>query len=120
MRKVIIRVQDVGEVRVISLMTSLLGNGVQLTNNNIDSFLRRIKAEYDRNSRKIIVDLTEVKLVDVHAVNELLINNNKWSGLVLCFCSPKEEVRTFLEQTNFCKVFAVYNTTEEAFKSFKK
>jgi len=120
MTKVITRVQDAGKIRVLRIVTPPFSDGVRFTKKNIDSFLNRIKGEYDRNSRKIIVDLSRVKSFDDHAVNELLIRNGKFPRLILCFCCPEESVRSFLKETNFSKVFAVYETEEEALRSFSE
>ena len=89
-----------------------------LTEKNAEDFFWEIKAGYDRNFRRILVDLSTISSIHIAAVNAFLNQKNKWPGIDLRFYCPEGPVYDFLVDTRFAKVFTVFTDEDDAKKSF--
>jgi len=94
------------------------GKHIDLTEQNAEDLFKEIRARYDRNFRKIVVDLSTVSSVDITAVNAFLTKRSMWPSMDLRFYCPKGPVYDFLVDSRFAKVFNVYIVEDEAKKSF--
>jgi len=94
------------------------GKHIDLTEQNAEDLFKEIRARYDRNFRKIVVDLSTVSSVDITAVNAFLTKRSMWPSIDLRFYCPKGPVYDFLVDTRFAKVFNVFTDEDDAKKSF--
>ena len=78
--------------------------------------LTDIVAEVLPSSRRMVVDLAGVEVVDSAGLGELVLLH-MWAeaaGFSLKFASPRNSVRRLLELTNLSAVFDAYGSVNEA------
>ena len=73
----------------------------------------------DSGARRVVVDLSEVRLMDSSALGTLVLmfKTLRDGGGVLCVAAPRPLVRSVLEITSVDRVITVYDTVEAAEES---
>ncbi len=71
----------------------------------------------DNNIKKLVLDLTEVKMITSSGIG-IFLNINQSLKSQLRLAAANEEVKKVLELTKVTTVIKLFNTTEEAMESF--
>ena len=109
-----INVQEQGSVAVVK-------PAGKITTGSGDVNLReKIRSLLDGGKRAIVIDLSEVKHIDSGGIGEMVsaYTTAKNRGAVIKLASMPEKVLAIFQMTQLITVFDVFDTPEEAVKSF--
>ena len=85
--------------------------------------LRRAVAEFvDRRWRRLLIDFSETMYLNSTAIGVLVGAHASYTkrGWQLKLCSMNKHVHVIFAVTNLMKIFSVFDTREEAMKSFQE
>lgn len=96
------------------------GPSISLTKDgHLNTLLREIDQQYDRNRRQIVVNITSVTKIDEDATIELKRRSSK-GGIRICFYDMQKSVRNILKGVpGLSEVFDLYESEEAAIESFR-
>jgi anti-sigma B factor antagonist len=105
-----ISIQDVGDVSIIALNNDFYKT--KLMNPSVSSVLQR--------SDKLVFDMRHVKFFDSSGCGVLLtwLKTLTNSGGDLKLCRVRKSVLTLFELLRICRIVEIFNTREEAVRSF--
>ena len=105
-----ISIQDVGDVSIIALNNDFYKT--KLMNPSVSSVLQR--------SDKLVFDMRHVKFFDSSGCGVLLtyLKTLTNSGGDLKLCRVRKSVLTLFELLRICRIVEIFNTPEEAVRSF--
>ncbi len=90
-----------------------------LSEEESDELRKAVREFLDRRWHRLVIDLTGVRYISSIAVGVLVSAHASYTnrGWQIRFCGLSDYVRHFLAVTNLGKVFAIFDTREEALKS---
>ena len=94
--------------------------GTLLTEEEIVSLRAAVSGFVDRRWRKLIIDLSNLTYVNSTAIGVLVSAHTTYSRKQwqIKFCNLNKHISAILAITKLTHVFAIYETREEAIKSF--
>lgn len=106
--------EKIGDVVVVTLQ------GEHLDASNIKDFKRDVAGSTEPNA-KVVMDLGRVQFVDSSGCGAILsyLRQLKAVGGDLKLCAITKPVRALFELVRFHRVLDIFNTREEALKSFQ-
>ena len=108
------------QTRAIDDVTVLYCRGRFTYRDEATAFSQKI-AELLPNARRVVVELSEVEVIDSAGLGELVVVH-MWiraSGSALKLAGANPRVRQLLELTNLMSVFDVHPTLDDALLSFR-
>ena len=75
------------------------------------------QAIVERNIKKLVLDLSDVKLITSSGIG-IFLNINKSLNSQFLLATPSEEVRNVLDLTKISTVITIFDTVDEALKAF--
>lgn len=94
--------------------------GSILSDEEVASVRRAIAEFVDRRWRRLLIDFSETKYLNSLAIGVLVAAHTTYSKRQwqLKLCSMNKHVHVIFAITNLMKIFSIYDTREEALKSF--
>lgn len=92
----------------------------KIIGNTADTFQRTIERQLEEGSRKLVVNLMDVPLIDSSALGAIIltVQGFRESGGKLVLLNPQRAVRDILEVTHLTSVLEIYDTEESALAAF--
>lgn len=106
------------DITVIDIVSSV-GAPAQLTKEyHLQLLLREIRNSYEKCTRQIIVNMTNVTLVDTDAALNLIQIVSRCEGLKVCFYGMNSGVKNTFFMAGFFLIFKNYTDQQQAVASF--
>ncbi|HEX7574411.1 MAG TPA: STAS domain-containing protein [Bacteroidota bacterium] len=95
-------------------------SGSLLSDDEVAGVRRAIAEFVDRRWRRLLIDFSETRYLNSSAIGVLVAAHTTYSKRQwqLKLCSMNKHVHVIFAITNLMKIFSVYDTREEALKSF--
>ncbi len=93
----------------------------ELDVNNVDSLRDMIEREFEKGTRKLLVDLSEVTYMDSAALGTLVsgLKKARQKNVQFKIANLQDPVERIFNLTRLSKFFEIYKSTEEAASSFQ-
>ena len=94
------------------------GNILYLTaKKNLDELMRAISTCIESNNRLIIINMTEVDIVDNDFVIQLVAKGSL-PNVTICYYGVSSKVLNYLRDNGYANCFAMHSSLADALKSF--
>ncbi|HEY3155037.1 MAG TPA: STAS domain-containing protein [Candidatus Eisenbacteria bacterium] len=109
------------DVRTVGDVTSITPKGMLLGGKETDELQAKIKELAEAGNKKLLINLGQTSFMNSVSLGVLIAAHSNYAkrGAQMKLCAVDKKIQNIFVVTKLSLVFDVYDTEEEALKSFK-